>query len=360
MQHPEAEFIGSNQKQGGEPRRPDLPARGLIHSWEGDDISKKRMKDHPWPYHLVVNIPRRKIYQLVRLDRTAYALKGYSSMAPKYRQAHPAFETNHAGRFCIQVCLMGFAKSMHKLSKEDLDWLAEKVFAPLNDLCGIKNSFDVPLGAGDGYVLATESYKGRKTPTEWYRFDGWATHQTAPGQDHWDPGRLNTKYIEQRIAALKGEAMMPAMMDWARHYNKLPFGKGYDPIVEFVQRGLRSLGHYQGPVDGAKTEEVDEAVKAFETAELGEGPKRNENFGSVSWPRFLERLAEPPPQHGLGGLTEEELEQHFAEIEHRFDPTEDEQAAVQLRAFASQAETRVSSKKAGLSLVQRLKRDIIG
>ncbi|NNF68421.1 MAG: hypothetical protein HKN01_01505 [Acidimicrobiia bacterium] len=319
MQHPNAKWVG-HERKGGEPRRGDLPVRGVVHTTETKAGSAKALFSMEWPYHIIADPVTRELYQMIRLDRTAYSLKGYSSMTSSYRRKNPSFETNHAGRFCVQVTLIGYARDMHKLTNEQLDWLATEVFAPIMDLTGIPNSWDTPLGNGDGFVLATDTYVGRKTPKEWYNFTGWATHQTSPGQDHWDPGRLNVKRIAKTIDALtKADEVeeLPELAELGKVYNRLEPGDKH-PVCELMQRGFRRLPDsdgrplWGGKIDGTKSTELTQAWKRFEETSF---PRRKNNDGIVgtfAWTHFLD-LAMPLVEHAAPaeGLTNEELAAQF-------------------------------------------------
>lgn len=80
---------------------------------------------------------------------------------------------------------------------------------------------------------------------------------------------------------------------WHKAYNGAN-PKRYSSVVEFVQRGLRSMGHYGDGwrIDGRKGPITDAAWAAFEAAEFPRRApgKADSVAGQIAWHRFLREL----------------------------------------------------------------------
>lgn len=183
-QHPNGIFL-QPRHDGNTIRRPDLPARSVGHTTETPSGTAFAVaRNLLWPYHNLVDIEQRKIYNLVSWDRAALSLKGSHS-------TRTGAETNHAGRCNIQWSIVGYAGEMHNLGRGDLRWLAEEFLEPMLRLNKIPNVYSKTYGAHDGIVLATVNSPVRMSDSAWLNFSGVTWHQTVPGQDHWDAGKID-------------------------------------------------------------------------------------------------------------------------------------------------------------------------
>jgi subtilisin family serine protease len=147
---------------------------------------------HRTPPHLWAMPSQDLLFQVIPLDRAAYAL------------AHPA-GTPHTNRMrAVQVECWGFARDMQQASSDLLEWLATRVLAPVARL--------VPIDLGNVRLTGGPECYGRRaacrmSDDEWQAFTGVCGHQHVPHNSHWDPGRLDLPAIAARAAAvLRGAA----------------------------------------------------------------------------------------------------------------------------------------------------------
>lgn len=183
-QHPNGIFL-QPRHDGSIIRRPDLPRRSVGHTTETPSGTAMAVaRNLLWPYHNLVDIGERRIYNLISWDRAALSLRGSS-------YTRTGVETNHAGACNIQWSIVGYAAEMHNLGKGDLRWLAEEFLEPMLRLNKIPNVYSKTYGAHDGIVLATTSSPIRMSDDQWAKFSGVTWHQTVPGQDHWDAGKID-------------------------------------------------------------------------------------------------------------------------------------------------------------------------
>lgn len=180
------------QHSGNEIRRPDLPARSVGHSTEsptgsGPAVARQLL----YPYHNLVDPVERKIYNLVDWEKAALSLRGSSYTG--------GTETNHAGRRCIQWALVGYAARMGSMAPGDLRWLAEEFIEPMLRINKIPNVWSRTYGADAGFILASVHSPIRMGNKQWEDFSGITWHQTVPGQDHWDAGKLDWENLKRLV-----------------------------------------------------------------------------------------------------------------------------------------------------------------
>ena len=247
-------WVPSPYSLGSSPRRGDLPSRGVLHTTETDpgtwDAVRRALR---FPYHALVEVADRKAYQLVELDRTASSLVAGTN-----------FETNHAGRHCVQFSFVMRAANTPNLTAGDLQYIAD-LCGWASEECGI--DADVWMrthGPNEGIVLATPSSPIRMSVPFWYGFNGWCCHQHAPSpNDHWDCGALDVATIRRLIAEGGVEMLTPEFLaDGWRRYNQ-----GDPAAVEFVRASLAVVNKPQDR-PGAKGERIDAAIVAFKRAHL--------------------------------------------------------------------------------------------
>lgn len=258
---------GEARKEGSAPRRDDLPPRIVLHTTEMVSSTPEKMRkafaQHPWPPHLWCSFAdanawsytkkwgsavRKKkvrdgydlVCQRIPFDRTAYALRAPKINGMKY-------ETNHAGRHCIQVEIEGYAGDTQNWPDSMLEVLGKQVVAPIvrwlrqngHPNFELKPYKAVGLASGsftaeDGVPVTWSAYgdykvtekKDKKTGKvvsrkisgyarmsyeDWLHCTGgqegeWniATHQQIPKNTHWDCGRMDLGKICEHANAELG------------------------------------------------------------------------------------------------------------------------------------------------------------
>jgi hypothetical protein len=186
------------------------------------------------------------------------------------------------------VSLVTYARDIGNLTAADLAWLATEVFAPISLMCDIPNVWTRSYGADEGIVLASPSSPVRFKPASWYEFSGWTYHQTAPGNDHWDPGKLDYATIQQHME--NTDMLNTTLEDKStlRFLNKLP-EMATHPLVGVWQEYLAVTGYYKGPINSRKNQRLLAAHEAFEVAEFGKG---DAIVGERAWERLRQRARE--------------------------------------------------------------------
>lgn len=185
---PGAERLGNARSAGGT----YLPApwRFVFHTIEGEPGEKAfraLAARHTTPPHLWAMPKADLLLQTVPLNRSAYAL------------ARPgAIQTNRL--HAVQVELWGFAAKMDDAGDQLINWLAERLLAPVARLVPINLGNVRPRGSGNR-CYGTES-PCRMTAAEWQVFDGVCGHKDVPANKHWDPGRLDMAAIATRAKAI--------------------------------------------------------------------------------------------------------------------------------------------------------------
>lgn len=166
------------------------PIRLVLHTTEGGSIEgavAAFAKTGSWP-HFTVDPEKQRRQQHYPLSTSARAL------------AHPkgSPETNRSG--AIQVEIVGFAKDSHKWPAEVLEWLGREVVEPIHNALDFKLTYPPFVGVEAG-TIATVNAAQRFTWAEWDDFNGVCGHQHVPGNDHWDPGRLDIAHVVAAVNA---------------------------------------------------------------------------------------------------------------------------------------------------------------
>jgi hypothetical protein len=167
-------------KTGGSYDRADNP-KLCWHTTEGGSLAGAESAFAPYPPHLGVDPDTGECHQYIDLDRCAYSL-GHSDAEDSY---------------VIQVEVVGRAAESHLWSPARLAWLGAHVAGPVADAVGVPPVV-APQGfhgEGEGMILASSSSPIRFTLAGWDGFAGHVGHQHCPGDDHWDPGRLDVAAI---------------------------------------------------------------------------------------------------------------------------------------------------------------------
>jgi hypothetical protein len=169
--------------------QPGVPWRFVVHTVEGDPrtVSDCRLiaEAHQAPPHLWY-APRYGWYgQTVPLDRSAFAL------------AHPrgAPETNKAG--ALQVEVFGYAADTGDWPDDWLDGIAYLIRRCINAGYPVDLSEIAATTGSDGYGPGGTV---RFDWPRWATFPGLCGHANVPGNDHWDPGRLDLARIAELAA----------------------------------------------------------------------------------------------------------------------------------------------------------------
>jgi uncharacterized protein YcbK (DUF882 family) len=167
------------------------PWRFVFHTIEGEPSAaafRQLAAGHANPPHLWAMPSADLLLQTIPLNRSAYALARPGSTQTNRLQA-------------VQVELWGFAAKMAGVSQATLDWLADRVLAPVARMVPI--NLDNVRPAGGEYCYGTAS-PCRMRDDEWTRFDGVCGHKDVPGNSHWDPGGLDMAAIAARAKAQIG------------------------------------------------------------------------------------------------------------------------------------------------------------
>jgi hypothetical protein len=167
------------------------PWRFVFHTIEGEpsaDAFRRLAAGHTSPPHLWAMPSADLLLQTIPLNRSAYALARPSSTQTNRLQA-------------VQVELWGFAAKMASAPHATLNWLADRVLAPVARMVPI--NLDNVRPPGGEYCYGTAS-PCRMSPEEWARFDGVCGHKDVPTNSHWDPGGLNMAAIAARAKTQAG------------------------------------------------------------------------------------------------------------------------------------------------------------
>jgi hypothetical protein len=223
----------ANARNGGGTYATDFypyPWRIILHEIQGDD-RESMIAGHFAPPHLWYDPVSREKRQTVPLDRSAFALYQAGS-APHF--------TNKAR--ALQVELAGFTEYTADESDEMLRNIAIDVVVPLvqwvRSQGGNINLADTPAPPASLHGAASEFWSYRFTPQRWADFNGLGGHVWVPmGDDHWDPGAMDTP----RIARYAAEAL--------GGYNLASIGTQemftvaqFDEIMKVLQSIQKSLG----------------------------------------------------------------------------------------------------------------------
>jgi len=187
---PGAERVANAKSAGG--TYVDGPWRFVFHTIEGEPSAqgfRTLAAGHGNPPHLWAMPSADLLLQTVPLHRSAYAL------------ARPgATMTNRL--HAIQVECWGFAAKMGAATADTLNWLADRVLAPVARMVPINLDGLRPIGPGEP-CYGTHS-GCRMTAAEWQAFDGVCGHKDVPDNEHWDPGQLPIPTIAARAKATLG------------------------------------------------------------------------------------------------------------------------------------------------------------
>lgn len=113
-----------------------------------------------------------------------------TSLAGRALRSSPSVETNRDR--VIQIELIGYARDMHRLTDDQLSWLAINVVRPILEHHLVPNRYLVCQKIGEGGNTASPPSKIRLDARAWDNFSGHLGHQHAPRpNEHLDPGGLN-------------------------------------------------------------------------------------------------------------------------------------------------------------------------
>jgi hypothetical protein len=240
-------------RTGEKPRKGQYPARMVLHTTEG-----LRLYDYPYPPAFSIALvgdpyslePGRywkpdgqgstvpvtfetgdKVkLQHCELDMTSYALL--------HRPGDD--ETNHMGEVCVQTEIITAARYGAVWTDEFIDFVAEHVADVMRALGTIDITIDwhegppfVGWAEGAGFDAPS-----RMTWDEWQNFGGLTSHQSVPGNDHWDIGPVDrTRLVEAIDRHMFPD--IPAPLPWPGLIEK----GDTDPIVRVLRADLYRLGY---------------------------------------------------------------------------------------------------------------------
>jgi hypothetical protein len=167
------------------------PWRFVFHTIEAEpsaDAFRRLAASHANPPHLWAMPSADLLLQTIPLHRSAYALARPGSTQTNRLQA-------------VQVELWGYAAKMAGASQAVLDWLADRVLAPVARMVPINLDNVRPPGGEHCYGTGSPC---RMSADEWARFDGVCGHKDVPTNSHWDPGGLDMAAIAARAKAQVG------------------------------------------------------------------------------------------------------------------------------------------------------------
>ena len=296
MQHPNGIQVQA-QRPGSTIRRPDLPPRIVLHTTETDPGTGRAVaRNLAWPYHNLLEVERREILNQVPWAKAVYSLKGAYSTG--------GTETNHAGR-CIQFSIVDRAVRIPKLGKADLKWIAETVAVAMQ-WAKVPNSWAKSYGPSDGIILASPNSPIRMSNPAWENYSGVCYHQTVPGQDHWDAGKIAYKALmAYSVGMSPSEPDVPDTGAWPGEYSPLSPGNS-GPKVRSLQNLLNDYFNKDLVVDGDYGPATTQAVREAE-AFLGMR-KPNGTWGPRSVVYF-EEWHEELSEALVHGLKAEEAEE---------------------------------------------------
>jgi uncharacterized protein YcbK (DUF882 family) len=167
------------------------PWRFVFHTIEGEpspDGFRRLVASHANPPHLWAMPSADLLLQTIPLNKSAYALARPGSIQTNRLRA-------------VQVEVWGFAAKMASASQATLEWLADRVLAPVARMVPI--NLDNVRPPGGEYCYGTSS-PCRMSADEWTRFDGVCGHKDVPDNSHWDGGGLDMGKIAARAKAQAG------------------------------------------------------------------------------------------------------------------------------------------------------------
>lgn len=266
-------------KTGSVPRRANAPSRIVIHTTETNRLpgySNGASAPHFTigvgdPGSLTAEPPGKvRVWQHISLDRTAMALR-HPSGTP---------ETNHMGRFCVQI--------------EVVTYIGDQ---PQHGIVGNKGKFPAPLTkALAGLVreiVATIKQNGssvdvskfpakwsssgsagasapqRMSASEWASFNGICGHEHVPDNTHWDPGAFDIKgFVKLLGSESSGSGATPGSDEVAVPSWPLLLELGdKDEKVVTVRAVLQGLGYGNLSRSQLYSDKVAKAVRAFQDDE---------------------------------------------------------------------------------------------
>jgi hypothetical protein len=173
----------------------DGPTVVVLHSTETDGpASYSGTEPHFEVY--VSPFGNVQVRQFIALSNTAKALYN----------APGGVETNRRSGHVIQIEIVGRAA-------EAADWPDARLAAVADVIRWVRTQLPFALnvpprgfhGAGEGFVLATETSPIRFTFAEWVVFEGLCGHQHLPENDHWDPGKINIVRLIELIGGIASQ-----------------------------------------------------------------------------------------------------------------------------------------------------------
>jgi hypothetical protein len=232
----------------------------ILHTTE-----TKGLPNYAWPPHLTADLDAGRCWQHIDFRLGAYALRSSGGGKSPNKNART-----------YQVELIAYA--------EEVPAKGDGWYQRLADLIAwFHESLDVPLTypeAGfEGPAAYGENGSRRMTWVEFSTASGVLGHQFAPGNTHWDPGKLDVA----RLASLTGQTESLGKLETepisAEIVAVSKDGVDLGPWVAKVQALLVAHGH-QVNIDGIFGPATDTEVKAFQA---GSGLTADGVVGAQTW-----------------------------------------------------------------------------
>ncbi|MFI0822314.1 peptidoglycan-binding protein [Streptomyces sp. NPDC021098] len=197
---------------GGAMDYPNYPPRAVEHTTESpaggkylESISSYLIRVGSEPQLVYCPVTDR-VAQLGPLNQSARALRNDGSR-----------RTNREGKVCIQTEVLGYAS---KPWTKGFDPAEKPVFRKMQ---AAKRSWGIPdvWPAGKPPATAAAAAKGPRSRKTWETKGGVYAHGQTPGQNHWDPGAIDTSIVPGKPSSSDSDGSKPAPKPTA-HYEPFP------------------------------------------------------------------------------------------------------------------------------------------
>ncbi|MFG2676933.1 peptidoglycan-binding protein [Streptomyces sp. NPDC048445] len=195
--------------------------------------------------------------------------------------------TNREGKVCIQIEVLGRAASPWT---KGFDKAKKPNYRKFEAACRAHGVPDV-WPAGKPPATAAAAAQGSRSRTTWQTKGGYYAHGQVPGQDHWDPGAIDTSIVPGKPGSSSAPDPTPATPSKPTTKDAFPgagkFGPGANNAYVtrlgemLVARGGKRF-YTVGP--GPKWGDADKAAtKAFQKAQGWSGSDADGIPGATTW-----------------------------------------------------------------------------
>lgn len=236
------------------------PSKIVLHSTEGSwDGSMSVFRSRLTAPHVLADPVRRRIVQLVSLDRSGYSLRNESG----------GVQTNTDG--VLQVEIVMLAANARALTHDELDWLGTDVVRPLADhaISPIDLTQTVPFIP---YPASYGESDVRMSQADWDAFNGVCGHMHVPENDHGDPGAID---IDRILTAARGDDLTMAdiekLVDATNRQTEVIINQGRKTRNTIARQGVlarQQAARLAGDDDAAKAADAQLEELAAEEDEL--------------------------------------------------------------------------------------------